>query len=122
MMGTPTAPANDTATHDELSMKHYTVAYAFNSFPHEEDDPIPMITETVAKMGQKGIDIEFLGATLEIDGQGQVVAVSVRYSAQSKGTIERLNCRADLLASGPPQLRTRDEPALDSGPVPVAGR
>lgn len=120
-MGTSIAPANDTATHDELSMKHYTVAYEFNNFHHEEDNPIPMITETVAKMEQNGIDIEFLGANLEIDDHGQIVAVTVRYTAQSKGTIGRLNCRTDLPASGPPQLTFRDETAIDSRPVPVAG-
>ncbi|MEF8789683.1 MAG: hypothetical protein V5A61_06115 [Haloarculaceae archaeon] len=82
----------------------YNVTYAFNGYLRGAyAEPVRLITETVAEMRREGVDIEFLGATQEINPSGQLIEATARYSAPSKGTVGRLNCRACLPASGPPQ-------------------
>lgn len=82
----------------------YTVTYAFNGYLRGEySEAISRISETVAQLQREGVDVEFCGATLNINGTGQLITVSARYEAPSKGAIGRLNCRGCLPASGPPQ-------------------
>ena len=82
----------------------YTVTYAYNGYLRGEySDAISRISETVAQLQREEVDIEFCGATQQINGSGQLVTVTARYEAPNKGAIGRLNCRGCLPASGPPQ-------------------
>jgi hypothetical protein len=97
-----------------MSRQRYTATYTFNGYLRGEyGKPIARISETAAEMRREGVDVEFLGATQEINAAGQLIAVTARYVAPSKGTIGRLNCRACLPASGSPRA---DRPA-DSEPA-----
>lgn len=81
----------------------YTVTYAFNGYLRGQyREAVSLIIETVDELQREGLDVEFLGATQEIDGAGHLIRVTARYSAPSKGVIGRLNCEAYLPASGPP--------------------
>lgn len=75
---------------------------------------------TVTEMQCDGIAIEFLGATQEIDAAGQLVDITARFAAPSKGTVGRLNCRGCLPASGPPQYENTDVTQLTDQGVAVA--
>lgn len=88
----------------------YTNRYTFNGYLRGEySKAISLIDDTVAEMQREGTDIEFRGATQEINAEGQLIEVTARYAAPSKGTVGRLNCRACLPASGSPQReRTED--------------
>lgn len=82
----------------------YTVTYAFNGYLQGEySEAISLINETVAQLQREGVDIKFCGAIQTINSAGQLIRVTARYAAPSKGAIGRLNCRACLPASGPPQ-------------------
>ena len=84
--------------------RRYSVTYAFDSAHGESDEePISLISETVAEMRDENVDIEFLGATQEVGPSGRTTELTARYSAPTEGTIGRLNCRASLPASGRPQ-------------------
>jgi hypothetical protein len=88
----------------------YTVTYAFNGYLRgNRESVVSLITETVSEMQQQGIDIEFLGATKEVNASGELQTATVRYSAPRKRTIARLNCRACLPSSGSSQRHARDE-------------
>lgn len=82
----------------------YRATYTFNG-PRRQppDEAISHIRETVTGMQDEGIDIEFLGATGEIDTAGKIVEVTARYRAPSEGVIGWLNWRAGLPACGSPQ-------------------
>lgn len=96
--------------------RRYTGVYAFSgSLSDRHADVVTLITETVAEMQRDGIDIEFLGATQELDSAGRVTEVTVRYAAPNKGTIGRLNCRARLPASEQPRRETDDSTPEPSG-------
>lgn len=107
----------------------YTATYAFNEYLQGQyREAVPLIIETVDELQREGLDIEFLGATQEIDGAGQLIRVTARYSAPSKGAIGRLNCEACLPASGPPLRRPApapdrrfSTPARGNGAVPEEG-
>jgi hypothetical protein len=87
----------------------YTVTYVFNGYLRGVySESISRISETVAQLQREGVDIEFCGATQEINGAGQLISVTARYEAPSKGAIGRLNCRACLPATGPPQDDGKD--------------
>lgn len=87
-----------------MSEIEYEVTYAFNGYlPTQNSDVFSLIDETVEALQQAGVDVEFRGATQEINAAGQLVEASARYRAPCKGTIGRLNCRARLPASGPPR-------------------
>ena len=91
-----------------MSRKRYTVTYTLSGHAWTEcSDPIATITTTVAEMQTEGIEIDFAGATQEINADGNPIAVTARYTAPNKGTIGRCNWRSRLPASGPP-LPARD--------------
>lgn len=105
-----------------MQLNHYTVTYAFDGYLRgESSEAVPLITGTVTEMQRDGIAIEFLGATQEIDAAGQLVEVTARYAAPSKGTIGRLNCRARLPASGPPRRESTDATESTDRGIAVAG-
>lgn len=106
-----------------MSSSQYTAAYVFNGYLRGEySEAISLITETVTQMQREGIDIEFLGATQEINAAGQLIEVTARYAAPSKRTVGRLNCRACLPASGSPQHDGKDMTESESRHVAVAER
>lgn len=106
-----------------MARSRYTATYAFNGYLRGEySEAISRITETVAQMQRENIEIEFHGATQEINGAGQLIAVTARYEAPSKGAIGRLNCRACLPASGPPQPGETDVTESAGRYGGVAGR
>lgn len=87
-----------------VAREHYTATYTFNGRRRQPpDEAISHIRETVSGMQDEGIDIEFLGATGEIDTAGKIVEVTARYRAPSEGNIGWLNWRAGLPACGSPQ-------------------
>lgn len=86
------------------SANRYTVTYEFNGYLRGEyAEAIAQIRETIAELRREELEVAFLGATLEINGAGQLTTVTARYMAPSKGTVGRLNCRAKLPACGSPQ-------------------
>lgn len=86
------------------SREYYKATYTFHGHRRQPfDEVISCIRETVTGMQDEGIDIEFLGATGEIDTAGKIVEVTARYRASSEGTIGWLNWRGGLPASGSPQ-------------------
>lgn len=90
--------------------QRYTVTYAFNGYLNGAyAEAVERIDETVAAMRDEGIDIDFLGATQEINAAGQLVEMAARYEAPSKGEIGRLNCRACLPAAGGPRCEAPHE-------------
>lgn len=100
----------------------YTVTYAFNGYLRGEySEAISRISETVAQLQREGVDIEFCGATQEINGAGQLIAVTARYEAPSKGAVGRLNCRACLPATGSPQRDEKDAPESAGGHSTLVG-
>lgn len=116
------APNSRKATTRNIpSLRRYAVTYAFTDYMRGESRDVPLlITETIAAMRHDGIDIEFLGATQEIDAEGRLTEVTARYAAPSKGTIGRLNCRACLPASGPPRSERSDTSDSMSRRITVA--
>ena len=87
----------------------YTATYAFGDDSRTDyGDVIWLIRETIAETQQTGLDIEFLGATREVDTAGHLVELTVRYEAVSKAAIAYLNWRAGLPASGSPQVAPAD--------------
>lgn len=87
----------------------YTATYAYNGYLRGAyAESISRIRETAAEMRREGTDIEFLGATQRIDGDGQLIEVTARYEAPSKGAVGRLNYRACLPTSGSPRPVPRD--------------
>lgn len=90
-------------------LNRYTVTYTFNSYLRGEyAKAIARIRETITELHREGVEITFLGATLEINGAGQLITTTARYEAPTKGTIGRLNCRARLPACGQPQREDTD--------------
>lgn len=107
-------------TPDMTSVTRYEVTYSFDGYLAVQcPDPVPLITESVADMQRNGIPLAFLGATQEIDPSGHPIETTVRFSAPSKGTIGRLNCRARLPASGSPQRQELGEPASERHRVAI---
>lgn len=99
------------------AIARYTATYTFNGDRRQQpDEAISLIRETVRGLQGEGIDIEFHGATAEINVAGQVIELTARYTAPSKGTVGRLSTQAGLPASGSPQ---RTETAVDSIGQPV---
>lgn len=103
--------------HPTGARERYTATYTFNGHRRQPlGEPIAYLRETVTGMQAEGIDIEFLGATGEIDSTGQLVEVTAGYLAPGEGTIGWLNWRAGVPASGSPQrIDTPDQKAL-AGP------
>lgn len=82
----------------------YNVTYTFNGHLRPKSDKaISLIRETVTEMKDEGTDIDFLGATGEINVAGQVIELTARFAAPSEGSVGRLNWRAGLPASGSPR-------------------
>ena len=105
-----------------MTKKPYTVTYAFNGDIREEyEEAISLVIETITEMRRDGIDVEFLGAVQVIDSAGQLIEVTARYAAPSKGTIGQVNCRARLPASGPPQPISSGDTEFETHPVAIAG-
>lgn len=99
----------------------YTVTYVFNGYLRGEySESISRISESITQLQREGVDIEFCGATQKINGAGQLIAVTARYEAPSKRTIGRLNCRACLPATGPPQHDGKDTPESTESPGALA--
>lgn len=97
-----------------------TVTYAFDgSLNGAYAEAIERIREAEGRMSEEGERIDFLGATQEINAAGQLVEMSARYAAPSKGAVGRLNCRARLPATGGPKRETRNETEAS---VSVAGK
>lgn len=89
-------------------VESYTATYAFNDHRRQTaDEVVSCIRNTVVGMQDDGIDIELLGATGEIDVAGQVIELTARYTAPSKGAVGWLNTRAALPASGSPERNDR---------------
>lgn len=102
-----------------MSRSRYETTYAFNGYLRGEHwKAISLISETLEELQREGIDIEFLGATQEINAAGQLTEVTARYAAPSEGAIGQLNCRACLPACGPPQRA--DKQLAESGARRVA--
>lgn len=90
-----------------MTSQRYAVTYAFNGYLNGAyAEAIERIDEAVERMRDEGERIDFLGATQEINAAGQLVEMSARYAAPSKGVIGRLNCRACLPATGGPRRET----------------
>lgn len=103
-----------------MTNQRYTVTYAFDGYLNGAyAEAIERIREAEGRMSEEGERIDFLGATQEINAAGQLVEMSARYAASSKGTVGRLNCRARLPATGGPKRETRSE--TEPG-APAAGR
>ena len=102
-----------------MPTNRYDVTYAFDERAREKHvDPIDIITATVSRMQHDNIEIDFGGAIQEVNASGELVEVTARYIAPTKGTIGRCNCRTRLPASGPPKLgRDSTPPAEQSGPT-----
>lgn len=101
----------------------YIATYAYNGYLRGAyAESIPRIRGTATEMRREGIDIEFLGATQRIDGDGQLIEVTARYEAPSKGTVGRLNCRACLPTSGSPRPVARTEREPERRRVAVTAR
>lgn len=99
----------------------YAVTYAFNGYLRGEyADPVSRIRDIIAELQREEVEIEFLGATLELNGSGQLIRAIVRYEAPTKGTVGRLNCRACLPACGEPQHEEADPTECDDRDVGVA--
>jgi hypothetical protein len=97
-----------------MSHNVYTATYAFNGYLRGNyAEAVSLITETAARMRREGAEIEFLGATQEINGAGQLIEVTARYAAPTEGTVGRLNCRACLPATGPPRRNEEDAPGAE---------
>jgi len=106
-----------------MSNSKYTATYTFNGYLRGEyAEAVSLISETVDRMREEGIDIAFLGATQEINGAGQLIELTARYDAPSKGTVGRLNCRACLPACGSPQCVDEVDVAAERGQTLLAGR
>ncbi|WP_135535139.1 hypothetical protein [Halostella pelagica] len=104
-----------------MAQTRYTVTYVFDGRSRAEyTDAVSLIEETIGRMQREGVDIEFLGATAETDAADQLVEVTARYAAPTKGSIGWLNCRARLPASGPPQRVRTDNAETEKQDVPVA--
>lgn len=95
---------SNTSRNTAGAVERYTVTYGFNGhLRRKADKAISLIGETVMGMQAEGIDIDFLGATGELNTSGQVIELTARYTAPNEGTVGRLNWRAGLPASGSPQ-------------------
>ena len=93
----------------------YVSTYAFNGYLRGQyTEAVSLIDEAIEQLRGEGIDIAFLGATQRINAAGQLVEVTARYEAPSKGDVGRLNCRAGLPAAGSP--RRADEEVAESTP------
>lgn len=110
-------------TLETTATRQYSVTYTFNeNLRQEHGDAVSLITETITEMQRDGIDIEFLGATQELNAVGRTIEVTARYTAPSKGTIGRLNCRARLPASAQPRREKVNTRKLVDHQLAVAGR
>lgn len=90
--------------HTPGASERYEATYTFSGHRRQPpNEAISRIRETVMGMQDEGIEIEFLGATGEIDLAGKVIEVTARYSAPSEGIIGWLNWRSGLPASGSPR-------------------
>jgi len=106
-----------------MSNSKYTATYAFNGYLRGEyAEPVSLISETVDRMREEGVDIAFLGATQKINGAGQLIELTARYDAPSQGTVGRLNCRACLPACGSPQRVGETDAASERGRTLLTGR
>lgn len=106
-----------------MPKKSYIVTYAFDGYMREEcEEATSLVVETIAEMRRDGINIEFLGATQQINSAGQLIEVTARYAAPSKGTIGQLHCRACLPASGPPQPISNGETEPEGQPVAITSQ
>lgn len=82
----------------------YSVTYTFNGYLNGNyAQAVERVRDAVARLEREGTDIDFLGATQEINAAGQLIAMTARYAAPTKGAVGRLNCRACLPASGGPR-------------------
>lgn len=87
-------------------LNRYTVTYAFNGHLRGEyAEAISRILKTVGELHREGVEVEFLGATMDINRAGQPITIKARYEAPTKGTIGWLNYRARLPACGEPQRK-----------------
>lgn len=110
-------------TFEITTTTQYSVSYVFSeTLCGEYGDPVSLITETIAEMQCDGIDIEFLGATQELNAAGRITEVTARYTAPSKGTIGRLNCRARLPASAQPRRKKVNTSESVNHQLAVTGR
>jgi hypothetical protein len=98
-----------------MTSQRYAVTYAFNGYLDGAYAVAVMrVRETLAEMRDEGIDVDFLGATQEINAAGQLVEMTARYAAPSKGAVGRLNCRACLPATGGPRRETGEPGETDA--------
>jgi hypothetical protein len=104
-----------------MTTNRYTVTYVFaDSWRGAHTDVVSVITDTVVALRREGVDVELLGSTRNVGGQNEPTEVVARYAAPTKGAIGRLNWRANLPASGPPQRQPRDDTAVEPRlPSPV---
>ena len=79
----------------------YEVTYAFNGYPRGDYEGIvDRALGVLSSLRADGVDIEFRGATAELNRAGQVLTVRARFAAPDEGAVGRLNCRAVLPVSG----------------------
>lgn len=103
-------------------MTRYIVTYWFEGYPHSQHpEPVSLIAETVSDMQRAGIDIALLGATQEYDPSGRLTKTTAEYSAPTKGTIGRLNCRASLPACGSPQRQRSGGAESETSRIAITG-
>lgn len=86
-----------------MSQKRYQTTYVFNGErPSDHREELTRIVQAVDDLQASGTEIEFLGATQHIDGDGRIEAMEARYAAPTKGSVGHLNVRAGLPASAQP--------------------
>jgi len=113
-------PTGTTGATGQISPSRYAVTYAFNGYLRgAHGNATSQICDTASTMQCEGIDVEFLGATLEVDADGQLIEVTARYLAPTRGTIAQLNCRACLPACGPPRATDRQPAGRVRGGTPA---
>lgn len=102
-------------------MRRYSVTYGYNGYLRGKYHKcIDAVTDAIEELQAEDVDVEFLGATQEINGAGQLVEVTVRFAAPTKGTLGRLNCRGCLPACGPPRRLSETEQELSGRRVAAA--
>ena len=99
-----------------MSRNLYKVTYAFGKSARTEyRHPVATIIGAVRRMQNEDIEIEFVGGTQEVNANGYPIEVTARFTAPTKGTIGRWNCRTGLPASGPPvQVAEQDSAKQNS--------
>lgn len=90
-------------------LDRYAVTYAFNGYLRGDyAEAVSRIRNTIEELHREQREIEFCGATLEINRAGQLITATAWYEAPNKGTIGRVNCRARLPACGQPERAEAD--------------